>query len=314
MSTGFVTDWLPTFPPVMDSSLTFYLILGGLLVGFIILGMMKGMIKMLLFGAAVLSAMAAYFWLSKYGFTYLSFITSDPREWMVTGLSIGGAVAVFFIFMHGLFWFSNVFSWGRRMGFGGTKGIITTLLMVMVVCWVGVMCVFYYGSMAEMTRARELALYHMDPNRTISLPTIYSVKKSITDNPHLKWLVTISPEHDPERLALAKMIAYLATLSPDLSDQRRAQLDCYMPRSRVTSRILSLKGLSEDQSIRAAVQKGDVQGLYNDVKLTRFLEDQNVREVLSHLDVDRILGFVSENRHTAPSGNEYIPEATPITE
>ena len=70
----------------MDSSLTFYLVLGALLLGFIVLGMLKGMIKMLLFGAAVLSSVAAYFWLSKYGFTYLSFITSDPREWMVTVL------------------------------------------------------------------------------------------------------------------------------------------------------------------------------------------------------------------------------------
>ena len=167
----------------MDSSLTFYLVLGALLVGFIVLGMLKGMIKMLLFGAAVLSAVAAYFWLSKYGFTYLSFITSDPREWMVTVLSVGGAAAVFFIFMHGLFWFSDVFSWGRRMGFGGAKGIVTTILMAAVVCWVGVMCIFYYGSMAEMTRARELALYHMDPSRTISLPAIYSVKKSISAIP-----------------------------------------------------------------------------------------------------------------------------------
>lgn len=172
----------------MDSSLTFYLILGALLLGFIVLGMLKGMIKMLLFGAAVLSSVAAYFWLSKYGFTYLSFITSDPREWMVTVLSVGGAAAVFFVFMHGLFWFSDVFSWGRRMGFGGAKGIVTTVLMAAVVCWVGVMCIFFYGSMAEMTRARELALYHMDPNRTISLPAIYSIKKSIMDNPHLSWL------------------------------------------------------------------------------------------------------------------------------
>ena len=53
----------------MDSSLTFYLVLGALLLGFIVLGMLKGMIKMLLFGAAVLSSVAAYFWLSKYGFT-----------------------------------------------------------------------------------------------------------------------------------------------------------------------------------------------------------------------------------------------------
>ena len=267
----------------MDSSLTFYLVLGALLLGFIVLGMLKGMIKMLLFGAAVLSSVAAYFWLSKYGFTYLSFITSDPREWMVTVLSVGGAAAVFFVFMHGLFWFSDVFSWGRRMGFGGAKGIVTTVLMAAVVCWVGVMCIFFYGSMAEMTRARELALYHMDPNRTISLPAIYSIKKSIMDNPHLSWLEKISPEHDPERLSLAKMIAYLVTLSPELSDQRRTQLDCYMPRSRITSRVLSLKSLSEDPAIRLLVQKGDMQGLYNDVKLTRFLEDHDVRSVLSQL-------------------------------
>ncbi len=310
---GFVTTgFTASFPSLMDSSLTFYLVLGALLLGFIVLGMLKGMIKMLLFGAAVLSSVAAYFWLSKYGFTYLSFITSDPREWMVTVLSVGGAAAVFFVFMHGLFWFSDVFSWGRRMGFGGTKGIVTTVLMAAVVCWVGVMCIFFYGSMAEMTRARELALYHMDPNRTISLPAIYSIKKSIMDNPHLSWLEKISPEHDPERLSLAKMIAYLVTLSPELSDQRRTQLDCYMPRSRITSRVLSLKSLSEDPAIRLLVQKGDMQGLYNDVKLTRFLEDHDVRSVLSQLDVDRVLGFVTEIRRTAPAGNEYIPEATPI--
>ena len=77
---------------------------------------------------------------------------------------------------------------------------------------------------------------------------------------HLSWLEKISPEHDPERLSLAKMIAYLVTLSPELSDQRRTQLDCYMPRSRSTSRVLSLKSLSEDPASRLLVQKGDMQG------------------------------------------------------
>ena len=55
-----------------------------------------------------------------------------------------------------------------------------------------------------------------------------------------------------------------------------------------------------------------MQCLYNVVMLTRFLEDHDVRSVLSQLDVDRVLGFVTEIRRTAPAGNEYIPEATPI--
>ena len=170
------------------------------------------------------------------------------------------------------------------------------------------------GSMWYRASSRARVISAMDPTRAISLPTIYTVKKAVTDNPHLAWLVKVSPEHDPERLSLAKMIAYLVTLSPELSDQRRTQLDCYMPRSRITSRVLSLKSLSEDPAIRLLVEKGDMQGLYNDVKLTRFLEDQDVRAVLSQLDVDRVLGFVTDTRQPAPAGNEYIPEATPIEE
>ena len=34
-----------------------------------------------------------------------------------------------------------------------------------------------------------------------------------------------------------------------------------MPRSRITSRVLSLKSLSEDPAIRLLVEKGDMQGL-----------------------------------------------------
>lgn len=51
-----------------------------------------------------------------------------------------------------------------------------------------------------------------------------------------------------------------------------------------------------------------MQGLYNDVKLTRFLEDQDVRAVLSQLDVDRVLGFVTDTRQPAPAGMNTFPK------
>ncbi len=291
----------------MDSTLLFYLILGGLVIGFIVFTLLKGLIKMILFGAAVLCSIGTYFWIAKYGFTYLSFITANPRDWMVTTLAVLLAVGVFTVFMHGIKWFGNVFSWGSKMGFGGVKGIVTTILMALVVCWVGVMCIYYYGSMAEMNRVKELAQYHMDSTKSISNPIIYTLKKSITDNPNISWLGKLSPEHEPERLALAKIIAYLGALNPQLSEVRRAQLDSFMPRSRITSRTLSLKTLSQDAAMRQLVEKGDMQGLYNDVKLTRFLQDEDVRRVLSQLDVDRVLGFATPTRQ-----QEEIPYAEPV--
>ncbi len=275
----------------MDSALVFYLILGCLLAGFIIYAVLKGLIKVVLFGSTVLAAVATYFWLAKYGFTYLSFITTNPQDWMVTVMAVLGAVTVFVLLMLILSWLSRIFSWGMRQGLGGIKGIITIVLMALVVCWVGVMCVFYYGSMAEMNRVRELALYHMDRSRAISAPTVYNIKKSITDNPKLAWLSSVSPEHEPERLALAKMIVYLVTLSPELSEYHRARLDAFMPKSRITSRTLTLKTLTQDLAVRSLVEKGDMQGLYNDVKLTRFLQDEDVKKTLSTLDVDGLLGF-----------------------
>ncbi len=293
----------------MDLSVTFYIILFVLIGGFLALTLLKGFIKMLLFVVAVLSAFGTYFWLSKYGYTYLSFLTSSPDEWMVTALSIMGAITIFIVFMHGLFWFSNVFSWGSKMGFGGVKGILTTILMAAVVCWVGVLCVFYYGAMAEMTRARELAQYHINSSTEISAPWVFSLKRSIMENEALSWLESLSPEHDPARLSLAKIIAYLGALPVEQSAVRRVQLDAYMPRSRVTSRVLSLKGLSEDDAIRDLVAKGDMQGLYNNPKLTRFLEDSDVRKVLTNLDIDPILGF---NTRATPKIQEEIPDAIPV--
>lgn len=268
-----------------------YAIIASVLIAFLIIWMMKGAIKMILLGGSVLCAIFTYFWVSKNGFTYLSFITKDPEEWMVVASSWISALLVLAVLSNGLFWFSNIFSWSRNGVFGGFKGALTTILMGCVIVWVGLMLLFYYGSVAEMTRSRELALYHMDTSKVVSVPWAYKWKHSLSDNPATSWLSSLCPEHDPERLALSKVVVYLCTLDPTTSAARRRQIDYYMPKSRQTSRVLSLKVLSEDETIRTSVQKGDMQGLYSHVKLTKYLQDDEVREVFKKLDVDTILGF-----------------------
>ncbi|MEG0024332.1 MAG: hypothetical protein RR250_01095 [Akkermansia sp.] len=267
----------------MDTSTTIYVVIGTVLAGFLIFAVLKGIIKMILFGASVLCAIVAYFWISKYGYSYLSFITSDPRSWMVTTLAWGSAICVFAVFTHGLFWFSNVFSWGRKMGFGGVKGIITTLLMVCVLVWVGLVAIFYYGSVADIKRAHEYALAQSNAQQTISTPWVYSWKKKICETESTQWIAKFDPLTDEERLSLAKIVAYLATFEPQDAVRHYSVVAPHIPRPR------RLWNLSRDVAIRASVEKEDMATLLNHPELTKFLSDQSSRDAVKRFPVEDLL-------------------------
>ena len=57
----------------------------GVIVVFILFSLFKGVIKLLLFLVAAVSAIASWIFLQKNGFTFLSFVTNNPQPWMVGG-------------------------------------------------------------------------------------------------------------------------------------------------------------------------------------------------------------------------------------
>lgn len=258
----------------MDTSTTIYIIAGVVLAGFIVLAVLKGVIKMLLFGAGVLGGVAAYYWMSKYGFTYLSFVTSDPRSWMITGLAWCSAIAVFAVFVHGMFWFSNVFSWGQKMGFGGVKGLLTTVLMVLVVLWVCLIALFYYGSVADVARAHETALAQIDREHEVPTSWVYEWSRKVQQADSSHWLLNLAPLQDPERIKLARIIAYLATFEPQDAVRRYAVLEPHIPRAR------RLWTLSQEPGIKSLVRRNDMTTLLNHPELTKILSDAPSREAV----------------------------------
>lgn len=286
----------------LDTSTTIYVVAGIVLVGFIILAMLKGIIKMLLFGAGVLGGVAAYYWMSKHGFSYLAFLTNDPKSWMITGLAWGSAIAVFAVFVHGMFWFSNVFSWGAKMGFGGIKGLLTTVLMVAVILWISLIAVFYYGSVADVKRAHDIALSQIDGKHTVSTPWMYSWSNRIQNGDSTKWLVKMAPLQDPERISLAKLVAYLATFDPQTAVQRYSALSPHMPRPR------RLWVLSQDIAIKTLVKRDDMTTLLNHPELTKFLGDPSSRDAVKRFPVDQ---FMAQTVRPSVPQTE-IPVAEPV--
>lgn len=251
----------------MDPSLNVYLIGGAVLVGFIVLGMMKGMIKMLLFGAGALGGILSFLWMQRNGFGYLSFLTNEPKPWMADVLSWTTAILVFAVFTHGLFWFSNVFSWGKKMGFGGVKGVLTTVLMVCVLMWVSILGISYFGSIAQLNYVHELALHQMGKGDAPVLALAGNAKKAIYSHVSTEWLKKIDIVEDPERLVLAQFVCYLGTLDSARAVQIFNQLIPYVPRPR------RIWNLAQDSALRSIIQGGDMATLLADPKLTTFLTD-----------------------------------------
>lgn len=284
----------------MDASTTLYVAAGVILVGFLVLAVLKGIIKMVLFGASILFSVLVYFWISKNGYSYLAFITSDPQRWMVTTLAWTAAIAVFAVFTHGLFWFSNVFSWGGKMGFGGVKGVLTTVLMVMVLVWVGVVAVFYYGSVADICRAHEFALVEQKKLPSVSSPWTYEWKKRIIHSPSVSWMEKFDPMTDPERITLARLVAYLASFEQNDAAKRYMEMSASIPRPR------RLWSLCRDVAVRDMVKKEDMASIMNHPELTKFLADSSSRDALARFPAAR---FIEQGQAVCrPSGS--IAEVT----
>ena len=284
----------------MDPSITVYVIAGVLFIGLFVLSILKGVIKTILLGGGLLGAIVAYYWFNRNGYAYLSFLTSNPREWMVTGVAWLASVFIFGIFTHGMFWFSNVFSLGSKIGWGGPKGILTTVLMFLTLCWTGSLGIFYYGDVADIKRARRAALVEMGTEKPRTY-WFYSWKTNLCSNPKTSWLLHLNPMDDPERVALAKLVAYLASFDLHQAETKYMRIASCFPYPR------RIRSLVRDKGIRTMVERNDMAGLMNHPELTKILTDDSMRVSISRFPVDQFLA----NQFPGPS-DPSIPTAIPL--
>ena len=252
------------------------LALVGVIVVFILFSLFKGVIKLLLFLVAAVSAIASWIFLQKNGFTFLSFVTNNPQPWMVQACSWGAAFFVFAVFFHGMSWFSQLFSWHR--GGASTGGILTTILMCFLLFWVAMVGVSYYSDVSLIGHYHARASSKATPEQ---IPWISRLSARLHESPITSWLSEINPMDDPAQTKLACLVAYGCSLDEaGLSQFYKTCLEhSGVPQP---SRFLDL---FRDKGLRTLVEEGRFVTLLENEHLKTFLQRLNTQEVLEKMQL-----------------------------
>jgi len=251
--------------------------LGLIVLAIILFSIFKGVIRMLLLAIAISSAIAVWIFIQSKGFTFLAFITSSPRPWMVQTAAWACAIFVFAVFYHGMTWFSQLFSWKR--GGASIGGISTTILMSALMLWVGTVGVSYYGDIARISYYQELAEAHMQRKAAPPMPWFTRAKHLMRRAKATSWLEKIDPMEDPAQTNLACLVAYGCTLdeaeATRFYNERLANQGIAQP-----TRFL---GLFRDKGLRTLVQEKRFVTLLENERLKTFLQFRNSEEKLRSL-------------------------------
>ncbi len=262
----------------METSTTLYLALAALLAAFIVFTLLKGVIKMLLFSAAVIGGVLSWLLLERNGFSYIAFLTDQPKPWMVEAVAWTGGVLVFAVFLHGFSWFCSVFSFGRGMGTGGAKGILTTVLMVFVLIWVGSMGIGYMGDVGSIRYYHRLAQKHKGALQDTPTPSLFTrLRDLLGSEASTSWLAAINPMRDDTLSYLACLVAYGCTLDDEQARQYYEQQVAPLLPVPQPGRFLEL---FRDPALRLLVQQG---------KYVTLLESERLKTFLQYKDTERII-------------------------
>ncbi|MBQ3241183.1 MAG: hypothetical protein IJB00_08395 [Akkermansia sp.] len=239
--------------------------LGVILAAILFFVIFKGVIKMIVLASAIICAVAAWMFLQRNGFTYLSFVTDTPQPWMVQALAWGVGVFILLLFFHIISWFSQLFTWKKKLSAGG---IITTILMCLLMLWVGVMGLSYYGSIAKIRHYHELAEAQINGAVLPTLPWSTQASEALRKHPWTGWVEYIDLMDNREQTNLACLVAFGCSLDePTYTAFYNAQLaQRGIPQP---TRFLQLFG---DTGLRTLVKEGRFVTLLENEHLTTFLQ------------------------------------------
>lgn len=261
----------------MESSSSILIVLGIILAAIVLFSLLKGVIKMILLAIAIISSIAVWIFIHRNGFTFLSVITNNPRPWMVQVVAWVASIFISLVFFHGMSWFSQLFSW--RRGGASAGGILTTVLMSILMLWVAMVGISYYGDIARISYYHELAQARAQGAAPPSIPWFTRLKKALHDAPATSWLARIDPMDDTAQSNLACLVAYGCSLN---EEQMNEYYKTCLEHSGVphASRFLDL---FRDKGLRTLVEENRFVTLLENEHLKTFLQRQNTQDILSKL-------------------------------
>lgn len=265
----------------MDSTHIILTILAVLVVAILVFALIKGVIRMILLAVAVSSAVASWMFLQKNGFTYVAFVTDSPQQWMVQALAWSVSILILLIFFHGMVWISQLFSFKKKFGLGG---VLTTALMSLIMIWVTIMGICYYGNVCRIRYYHELAAAQMqrltDPATEMpATPWFTRMSTALRESKVTGWIQSIDPIDDPAQTNLACLVAFGCTLDePTFTTFYNTQLA-----NRGIPQPTRLLDLFRDPGLRTMVKEGRFVSLLENERLNTVLRFRNTAESMRNV-------------------------------
>ena len=260
----------------METSHIILTVLGVIVGAILLFALLKGVLKMLLLAIAVSSAIAAWMFLQKNGYTYVEFMTDTPQPWMVQALAWGVAVFILVLFFHGMVWMSQLFNFRKRPGLGC---VLTTVLMSLVMLWVSIMGIFYSGNVCRIRYYHELAEAQMNRSTMPDIPWFSRTSTALRTSPVTGWLQALDPIDDPAQTNLACLVAFGCTLDePTFTTFYNTQLA-----SRGIPQPTRLLDLFRDPGLRTMVKEGRFVSLLENERLNTVLRFRNTEEKMRNI-------------------------------
>lgn len=248
-----------------DSSTILLIILGVILLSILFFTIFKGIIRMILLSVAIITAVCVWVFLQRNGFTYVAFLTDTPKPWMVQLLAWGVSVFILVAFFHGMVWISQLFTFRKKVSAGG---IITTILMCLLMLWVGNIAISYYGDVCKIRYFHELALAETRGQVRPEMPWFTRAKETLRGQTYTQWLNSIDPMEDKAQTNLACLIAFGCSLDEPtytaFYNQQLANRGIPQP-----GRFLDL---FQDEGLRTHVKEGRFVTLLENERLKTFLQ------------------------------------------
>jgi hypothetical protein len=265
----------------MDQTHIILTILAVLAVAIIIFALIKGIIKMVLLAIAVSSAVAAWIVIQKNGFTYVAFVTDSPQQWMVQALAWSAAILILLIFFHGMVWISQLFSFKKKFGLGG---VLTTIFMSLIMIWVTIMGICYYGNVCRIRYYHELAAAQMQllkepATQMPTTPWFTRMSTALRKSKATGWIQSIDPIDDPAQTNLACLVAFGCTLDePTFTTFYNTQLA-----NRGIPQPTRLLDLFRDPGLRTMVKEGRFVSLLENERLNTVLRFRNTADTMRNI-------------------------------
>ena len=265
----------------METSHIILTVLGVIFAAIFIFALIKGVIRMILLALAISGAIAAWMFLQKNGFTYVAFITDSPEPWMVQALAWSVSLFILLICFHGMVWISHLFSFKKKVGLGG---ILTTIFMSIIMLWVTMMGINYYGSVCRIRYYHELAEAQMQKMTTpaAEMPTVpwfTRVSTALRNSQITGWMQSLDPIDDVAQTNLACLVAFGCTLDePTFTNFYNTQLA-----NRGIPQPSRLLDLFRDPGLRTMVKEGRFVSLLENERLNTVLRFRTTAEKMRYI-------------------------------